>query len=131
MDNIAARTNKIFHTLSDPAVWLLLLGFGLLFWHVQVQPNDHKSVKAELLYRYSLNIFFESGDNEVSVRTYLPENNERQRVIEESIQSDSMNLDNDIIASGRQAIWKGKSNNPIRYSALISNQEEFEGPLFY
>ncbi len=124
MDRSIAHSSRFLHFLKDPSVWLFLAGLSLLIWHSNLQPQDKQSVKADLIFHYNLNMYFDVGENDVSVRTYLPANNDRQQIIKEAIHSDTLRLDTDDIVSGRQAVWKGNSNKPIRYNALLSLQEE-------
>jgi len=124
MDDQYKNLKGFKQLISEPVFWLLFVGIGLLIWHTKVQPQDHSNVQAELIYRYNLSMYFDAGENDVSVRTYLPENSDRLQIIEEVIQSDTLGLDTNDIAAGRQAVWRGNSSKPIRYSALLSLQDE-------
>lgn len=115
---------SIFKKLNKPSVWFTVLGITLLGMHMAWQPSHYKQLGAELLHRFSLTITFDAANEDIVTRTYLPLTNDRQEVINESLQSGTLEFTNDESLVGRQGIWNGYSATPIRYNAIISSREQ-------
>ncbi|AOE49661.1 sugar-transfer associated ATP-grasp domain-containing protein [Kangiella sediminilitoris] len=115
---------SIVRQLNKPSVWFALIGLTLLALHFWWQPSHVKQLGAELLHRYSLTMSFDAANEDIVTRTYLPLTNDRQEVINESLQSGTLEFTNDESLIGRQGIWKGFSTTPIRYNAIISSREQ-------
>ena len=109
--------------IKDPAFWLIVSASLLFIIHLNSKPLTLNILGTDLLYRYSVNMSFEAPDEDVVLRTFLPNNNARQEIISESIDSAKLAFKDDYRAAGRMGIWDGISLGPVIYNALLSTQE--------
>lgn len=69
-------------------------------------------------------MYFDAPDEDVVLRTFLPDNTVRQEIVTESIESAKLSFRDEYKPSGRMGIWEGTSNGPVVYTSLISAQEQ-------
>ncbi len=105
----------------------LAIGAGIVLlavhlYHLQPELDD---LLPSTVHEYRLDMSFEGFGGDVGVFTYLPGNDERQRVLEEHIESGTLLYGEQADDAGRKAGWKGpdiEGPRTISYSALISAQ---------
>ncbi len=120
----------IRHLRNFPAVlmrrlpmFLIIASLVLLAIHIRVAESTLEDILPSIVYEYGLDVSFEGFGSDVSVSTYLPQNDERQRIIDERIVSGALIFDEEDDPGGRLARWRGNSlegPRSLRYSALIS-----------
>ncbi len=111
---------KIKAILLRPDYLTLILALILLAWHLKQIPFSIKPLLPENVHNYTVSMTFETGEDEIEVKTFLPENNDRQKIINESIYSRDMEYSSIENNSGRIASWSGTDEaNSIIYRALI------------
>ena len=110
--------------IKDPAFWLIISASILFIIHLQSKPLTLDILGTDMLYRYNVNMSFDAPDEDVVLRTYLPDNNVRQGIITESIESAKLTFKDDYTSAGRMGIWEGTSLGPVAYRAILSTQEQ-------
>jgi len=122
---VTAKTKtSLFSSLTDvlltPDLLILLVSLMLIGWHLNQIPFSITPLLPENTHNFSLSMTFQADDEEIDIKTFLPENNDRQNIINESIYSRDMEytaIDN---SSGRIAQWSGNvESNSIIYRALL------------
>lgn len=106
----------------QPGVWLLLLALGLIGLHFNRSPHILDRLKAETLYDFTLSMTFDAQDADVSIATFLPQSDERQEILRETIRSSELQFDDRVSSSGRYGVWVGQDVNEVRYESLIALQ---------
>ena len=111
---------KVFERLRQPQL-ALLVAFAVIFGlHLHRENNSLSQLVPETLYQLDLVMNFEP-DDEVEVSTYLPMENKRQKVLQETISARLMDFDERSDVAGRYITWWGESNSEqIRYRGLLS-----------
>ena len=102
--------------------WILIIVsiFSILVLHLW----DNKRadlLSPAIIYSYDLSMTFNSQADELSVYTFLPQNNGRQSIIKEKAEAENMDLNRVYSEAGMLGHWLGDEKaNQIRYQALIS-----------
>jgi alpha-L-glutamate ligase-like protein len=112
--------SKLIRSLASPDRLLFLLAIILIALHLQQTPFSESPLIPENIHNFTLSMTFEIGEDEVEIKTFLPENNDRQNIINESIYSRDLEYSSIENSSGRIAIWTGTEQaNSIIYKALL------------
>ena len=111
---------KQWRSLFRPDVSLLLISLFILAFHINQEKELYRFLIPEDVYRYSLSMSFEP-DGDTNISTYLPENDDRLEILEETISSPNFDIEHINNAGGRYTQWSGNDgSNTISYSALLS-----------
>jgi len=103
-------------------IGLVLIFVAIFYPHVSTVSGLPGSLFPETIYQYKLKIFFEP-DSDVEINTFLPLENERQEILDETIIAKELELEEKSGIDGRYATWRGDENaNLIDYSSLLSLQ---------
>ncbi len=106
--------------VSSPHIILFILFAFILTLHISRAPDLSKYLIPESIYKFTLSIFFEA-DNDVKISTFLPLDNERQKLLDESIIADDLEIEERSDNNGRFVTWSGThKSEQIRYSSLIA-----------
>ena len=110
-----------------PHISLLLISMLLVAFHLQQDKDLYRFLLPEDVYKYNLSMTFDS-DGDVSISTYLPEDSERQEILDETISAQDFDIEYLSNTGGRYALWSGGGDNEtISYSAILStNDVQFE-----
>ena len=101
-------------------VSLLLISVLALGMHSYNEPELAQFLVPENVYKYTLSMSFDV-DGDVSVSTYLPSNDGRVDILDETITSRYLDIDYHDEKGGRYAQWTGSSSSEaISYRALLS-----------
>lgn len=103
---------------------LLVFAFIVLFTFHFESLNDFKSkLIPTQVYAFNLTMTYQSDDSDINIRTYVPEENERQRVLNEQIINNGLEylVTNDL--SGKKANWSGYSaSQQLAFRYMLSLQ---------
>jgi len=103
---------------------LLVIAFFLLFtFHFESLTDFKTKLIPTQVYAFNLTMTYQSDNSDISVRTYIPEENERQRVLSEQIISNGLEylVTNDL--SGKKANWSGYSvSQQLAFRYVLSLQ---------
>lgn len=91
--------------------------------HVWLNPPESWELLPAAVYDFSLRMNFESPDRELQVRTYLPSNDERQFVMNETLQADGVVFGEEETPAGRIGRWSAGPSEERRetsYRARLS-----------
>ena len=104
--------------------WVLIsLAIASILLSATFSGTRIQHLKPSVIYSYDQSISFQPSQNEVSVFTYLPQNNGRQVVIQESIDAANMEFNSSYSSAGKVGHWIGdKHANRIQYKALINTR---------
>jgi alpha-L-glutamate ligase-like protein len=118
---------KKYRRFFRPPISLLLISLLLLIIHIISEQNLHTFLTPESVYKYTLSMSFES-DGDVTVSTYLPDNDDRLEILDETISSPNFDIEHPNNVGGRYTQWSGsEGNETISYSALLSLKDiQFE-----
>lgn len=112
---------KILEGLSQQVVWILVLSFLLIFgFNFKSSEQLYQRLKPILNYQFSLSINYHS-DDDVSITTFVPEENERQQILEEQIIENGHEVILTDEPKGKSVNWSGISNSQqvaYRYSLV-------------
>jgi len=89
-----------------------------------MQENEDVSMYLvpEQIYRFNIAMFFDPED-ELEVSTFLPLNNDRQEIIEETVIAKDLQMEDKSSLNGRYVSWYGnEESKQISYSSLLSLQ---------
>jgi len=112
---------SIFSSFFRIEVGLLVLVSLLLIWHHQYAPRAWQLVTPQKVYQYSLDMNFEPTNSSVVVGTFLPINNEHQKLYQESVSAPFMEQVQYQSENGLVSRWAGqKQAQSISYQALIN-----------
>ncbi len=121
-----SKSNIIKRFLSQkPDLWVLFVALLLLVVHVFVQPGRAKQLLPLEVTQFTLSMYYDVNDQDVSITTYVPQNNNRQNIIEQTIQSGLMDYRLDDNPSGRLAVWEGSElsgSHKVVYRAKVAQQ---------
>lgn len=101
----------------------ILIGVSILSIGLFHQFDNRRAnlLAPALIYAYNLSMTFSSQADEISVYTYLPQNNGRQSILKENIKAEHMDINRVYSDAGLQGHWLGDENaKQIQYQALIS-----------
>lgn len=103
---------------------LFVIAFIILFAFHFESMNDFKSkLIPTQVYAFNLTMTYQSDDSDINIRTYIPEENERQRILNEQIISNGLEylVTND--QSGKKANWSGYSaSQQLAFRYVLSLQ---------
>ena len=117
--------SKLYLKLFNTEVILLATGGLLLVLHLLYSPPPFEQLLPATVYRFKVNMTFEKPDSEVSISTYLPVNDERQSVINETLSSASLLFSQQETPAGMIGHWEGDNLRGIQevsYSADLVMQ---------
>lgn len=115
-----ASSLSVFHR---PEWWLAAIGLAITALHLWRTPPDSREILPGTVYNYTLRMSFEAPDGDAQLRTYLPANDERQFVINETVDAPGVVFTEEETDSGRIGRWSAGSSEARRevtYSARIS-----------
>jgi len=111
---------EIIRCLPNFPVSLLLISVLVLGVHSYTEPELVRFLVPENVYKYTLSMSFDT-DGDVSVSSYLPSNNGRIDILDETIISRYLDIEYHDGKGGRYAQWTGSSlSEAISYRALLS-----------
>lgn len=102
----------------------LVIAFIILFSFHFESMNDFKSklIPTEV-YAFNLTMTYQSDDSDITIRTYIPEENERQRILSEQIISNGLEFLATNELSGKKANWSGYSaSQQLAFRYMLSLQ---------
>lgn len=102
---------------------LLATGLGLVALHLWLTQPTLDEVLPAPIYEYEVELGFEGFGGDVRIATYLPAGNERQAVLEETLESGGLSFDDRSEATGRLAQWSGRPPEglrSVRYTAQVA-----------
>jgi len=105
---------------------LLLALLFLLIFSLHWRSLHHliNSLTPNNIYDVTFDLRFEQDNESINIETYIPQDNERQQIIEESFANNGLGNIITEDETGRKALWTGQSVfNSIRYRVLIKSQE--------
>lgn len=110
---------------AKPDVWIFVLAVLLLGLHIAFNTDRVKQLLPLEVKQFTLSMYFDVNDQDVSITTYVPQNNNRQNIIEQTIQSGLLDYRLEDVASGRLAVWQGSEltgSHKVVYRAKIAQQ---------
>ena len=117
------QTNMISSLLnkaSRPHNILMILFIVLFGFHISTNNALTKNLLPESVHQFRLQMFFEP-DGDLEVSTYLPFENSRQELLDETIVAKSLTIDESTGKDGRMVRWSGdEDSQKITYTALLS-----------
>ncbi|MDQ7051069.1 MAG: UUP1 family membrane protein [Enterobacterales bacterium] len=104
---------------------ILVLAFVVSFsYHWSSATHFADSLTPSNIYDVAFELKFEQDSDSINIETYIPRDNERQQIIEESFANNGLGNTVTEDETGRKALWTGHSIfNSVRYKALIKSQE--------
>ncbi len=103
---------------------LLVMAFAFLFiFHFESLQEFTSKLIPTKVYTFNLTMSYQSNDSDISIRTYIPEENERQSILSEQIINNGLDylVTNDL--SGKKANWSGYSaSQQLAFRYLLSLQ---------
>ncbi|MBV1951758.1 MAG: UUP1 family membrane protein [Cycloclasticus sp.] len=115
--------NKHLSTLFRPHISLMLISLVILTTHILHEKTLYTQLFLESVFQYSVSMSFNT-DSDVSVSTYLPDNNNRTEILNETITSANYELEFLKSPEGRYAQWSSNTGHKsIIYRALVSLKE--------
>jgi len=105
-------------------VWLFVLLFLTIFlFHFESTQLLYQQLKPLLNHNFSLSISYHS-DDDVSITTFIPEENERQKILDEKLIGNGHELIITDESSGKLINWSGRSNSQqVAYRYSLVTQE--------
>ena len=91
---------------------LLVIGFVVIFaFHFKSLEDFTAKLIPTQVYTFNLSMTYQSDDSDINIRTYVPEENGRQRILSEQIINNGLDflVVND--PSGKKANWSGQSSS--------------------
>ncbi|MGI1678510.1 MAG: hypothetical protein K6L75_07265 [Cellvibrionaceae bacterium] len=120
------KINSLSQSIQEkPDLWVFFIALFLLILHVSQQPSRVKQLLPLEVKQFTLSMFYDVNDQDISITTYVPQNNNRQNIIEQTIQSGLLDYRLDDIPSGRLAVWEGSEltgSHKVVYRAKIAQQ---------
>jgi len=107
------KTYRIY-AIGLISVAVLIVSIKILFWDYSFQRFLPKT-----RYEVTCMMSFEGFNEAVSIRTYLPQSNERQTITEEINSSPSMGFSIEPSSAGKQGVWQAdlvSGNNQVIYT---------------
>ena len=103
----------------------LIIVFVILFtWHITSFQQRTESLSPQSIYQLNLNIKFEQDDDIINIETYIPQDDERQQIIQESAISNGLGYLVTESEKGRVAQWSGRSTlGAVQYKSLLRIEE--------
>jgi hypothetical protein len=93
----------------------LIITIAIISIGLKVKPilNNFDNFNPEKVYKINYRFFFKSGDKSISLKTYIPKNNIRQRISRENIKNDTTLsfVRKEEIGENIRAIWKTNAKN--------------------
>lgn len=123
MTKTSQSGHRALNVVLGPLFLSCLLAVTLVATRLTLQPATLDKVRSETLHDFSLTMYFDADNDDISVRTYLPITNIRQEVIKESVLSGSLSFDDNETEDGRMGGWTGNGAKQIRYHALLATKE--------
>ncbi|TQV77167.1 hypothetical protein FLL45_04255 [Aliikangiella marina] len=108
---------------------ILVISFVVVFaWHLSKVDNFSEQLKPQSVYALSLEMSFESDGDAVNIEAYVPQDNERQQLIEESVVTNGLDFQVATDTTGKIGNWSGEgidigSVSQVQYNALIATRE--------
>ncbi len=120
MENGSGHLNITSRISKDPVMWITISTLCLMIIHFIYQPDIFSRIGVEKIHKFESGIFFQQDIDGVTVRTFLPQENNRQKIIRETMNSGNLAYSTNEEELGRQAIWSGTGTNSIHYNAILS-----------
>lgn len=108
---------------------ILLISFVVIFaWHLSKVENFNEQLRPQSVYSLNVDMSFESDDDAVNIEAYVPQDNERQQLIEESVVTNGLDFQVATDNSGKVGTWSGEGIelgpiSQVQYRALIATRE--------
>ena len=105
-----------------PDIAILLLGLALLCAHIALQPGRLQQLLPVEVKQLTLTIFYDGNNDDVSVRTFVPLNSNRQSVIHQQVQAAPLDYRQEQTDAGLVAVWDGEDisgRHQITYRASL------------
>ncbi len=111
----------LFRRLHLLLVSIFVIAFG---YHWSSFDYFVNSLTPNNIYDITYDLRFEQDNDSINIETYIPQDNERQQIIEESFTNNGLGNIITEDETGRKALWTGHSVfNSLKYRALIKSQE--------
>ena len=108
--------------LLKPHIILIAIFVAVFYAHLNTVSGLSGALLPEIIYQYKLKIFFDT-DGDVEINTFLPAENERQEILDETIIAKELELEEKSGIDGRYVTWRGDEKaNHIEYNGLFSLQ---------
>ncbi|MBL4606623.1 MAG: hypothetical protein JKY01_02195 [Pseudomonadales bacterium] len=112
--------NKLRKWIINPRAGLLFFFLPIISYHIYQETNLSDLLAPESVYQFNLNIFFDA-DGDVDVATYLPLENSRQQILDESIVAKSLEFQDITHSDGRYVKWTGgEQATNISYKSILT-----------
>jgi alpha-L-glutamate ligase-like protein len=103
--------------------FLLLLMMGAFAGHILHGLPKATDILPRMVYEYSLGISYEDQTSDLHFSVFLPNNSERQQILEESTESGSLRQSLFHSSDGLRSHWSGiAGNGRVNYAATIATQ---------
>jgi|GEM_PF-256880 len=109
--------------LKEPGWVVLVIGLSLFGLHIYLDEPDLHSLLPVTVHRLTTQISFEPQDENVYVRTFIPQSDERQYVIEQKLSSGNLLVTQDNTDAGSTVSWFSASEGSrinVSHSTLLA-----------
>lgn len=91
-----------------PDVWILALGTILLAAHVLWQPHRLEQLQPVEIKQFALTMIYDGHGQDVSIATYVPQNFNRQRLLNQTVEPGPLDYRLEETDAGLLAYWEGE-----------------------
>lgn len=109
--------------LMKPGLVSLLVGVGIFSLHLHLVEPEFQQLLPVTVYNLRTEMSFEGQDDDFFVSTFLPENSERQHILEKQLESGSLAVNQSTSESGTRIRWASSSaleRIAVSYTATLA-----------